>query len=45
MKIDVFNFNDEFVLLELRLRENWDFFDKFILIEGDHYFSGKKGIF
>jgi beta-1,4-mannosyl-glycoprotein beta-1,4-N-acetylglucosaminyltransferase len=42
MKIDVFNFNDEFVLLELRLRENWDFFDKFILIEGDHYFSGKK---
>lgn len=42
MKIDIFNFNNEYELLELRMRENWDFFDKFILIEGDHFYSGEK---
>ena len=41
MKIDVFLFNDEYELLEIRIKENWDFFDKFVLIEGDRYFNGK----
>ena len=42
MKIDAFLYNDEYDLLEIRLKENWDYFDKFILIEGDRYFNGKK---
>ncbi len=42
MIIDVFLFNNEIDLLELRLRENWDLFDKFIIIEGNRTFQGKE---
>jgi beta-1,4-mannosyl-glycoprotein beta-1,4-N-acetylglucosaminyltransferase len=42
MIIDVFLFNNEIELLELRLRENWDLFDKFIIIEGNRTFQGKE---
>ena len=42
MIIDVFLFNNEIDLLELRLRENWSLFNKFIIIEGNKTFQGKK---
>jgi len=42
MIIDIFLFNNEIELLELRLRENWDLFDKFIIIEGNRTFQGKE---
>jgi beta-1,4-mannosyl-glycoprotein beta-1,4-N-acetylglucosaminyltransferase len=42
MIIDVFLFNNEIDLLELRLRENWKLFDKFIIIEGNKTFQGRN---
>lgn len=42
MLYDIFLFNNEYQLLELRMKENWNVFDKFVLIQGDKTFQGNK---
>lgn len=40
--VDCFMFNDELELLELRLKEHWDYVSDFILVESKYTFSGKS---
>lgn len=42
MTYDCFTFFNELDLLDLRLHEHDDFIDKFIILEGDRTFPGKK---
>lgn len=42
MIYDIFFFWNEIHLLELRIKENWNFIDKFILIQGDKTFQGRN---
>ena len=42
MTYDIFFFHNELHLLELRIKENWNFFDKFILVQGDKTFQGNN---
>lgn len=42
MIIDCFTFFNELDLLDLRLHEHWDFVDKFVILEGDRTYPGKK---
>lgn len=42
MLIDAFTFFDEVDMLEFRLQMLWPVVDKFIIVEADHTFSGKK---
>jgi hypothetical protein len=39
---DIFSFTDEVGTLEIRLNELSDWVDKFVIIESDETFSGKK---
>jgi len=40
--IDCFPFFDEFMMLDIRLKELYDIVDKFIIVESTQTFSGKK---
>ena len=40
--IDCFLFNNELKLLELRLKELYNYVDYFILVESEFYFSGNN---
>lgn len=42
MIIDSFIFNNEFDMLEFRLRYLYDYVDKFVIVEADHTHSGNK---
>lgn len=42
MIIDAFCFYSELDMLEFRMRLLWDKVDKFVIVEADHTFSGKK---
>jgi len=42
MIYDIFSFYGEYHLLELRIKENWDYIDRFILVQGDKTFQGNN---
>lgn len=42
MIIDCFTFYNELDILEFRLQTLWSLVDKFVIVEADHSFSGKK---
>jgi beta-1,4-mannosyl-glycoprotein beta-1,4-N-acetylglucosaminyltransferase len=39
--VDTFLFWNEFDILELRLRETYDYIDEFVIVECDYTFTGK----